>query len=251
MRSEAWQIQGFCLFVGYGRSGHSAIGSVIDAHPHAVISHELNAVKRYFAGVPRDQLFDEIFETAQFQARNGRTSSKAEGGHYTHRLEGQIKSTRAEIRIIGDKKGAGTTRQIALHGSHAIDSFEAYLGVPLKILHVMRNPFDIVAAGKARGHSYFHKSAPLVARLRERRLGEDWLDVYHEEVIAHPTEQLQRILDFLHLPTLPSHVAAVRDYLYASPRKRREEIEWAPRDKAAVADLIAQFDHFRRYTWES
>ena len=38
-------LDSFCLFCGYRRSGHSAIGSVIDAHPDALISHELKALK--------------------------------------------------------------------------------------------------------------------------------------------------------------------------------------------------------------
>jgi hypothetical protein len=34
-----------CLFIGYPRSGHSLIGSLIDAHPHAALGHELDLLK--------------------------------------------------------------------------------------------------------------------------------------------------------------------------------------------------------------
>src|SRR5262245_20008172 len=67
-------VRGFCLFAGYGRSGHSAIASVIDAHPQAAVSHELDAVARYLAGVSGDDLFSEIVWLTREQARAGRTS---------------------------------------------------------------------------------------------------------------------------------------------------------------------------------
>ena len=33
-------VKKFVFFIGYGRSGHSIIGSIMDAHPHVVIAHE-------------------------------------------------------------------------------------------------------------------------------------------------------------------------------------------------------------------
>ncbi len=35
------KVHTFVLFVGYPRSGHSLIGSMIDAHPNAIIAHEV------------------------------------------------------------------------------------------------------------------------------------------------------------------------------------------------------------------
>ena len=33
-------LQAFCLFMGYTRSGHSLVGACLDAHPEAAIAHE-------------------------------------------------------------------------------------------------------------------------------------------------------------------------------------------------------------------
>lgn len=35
------KIHTFVLFVGYPRSGHSLIGSIMDAHPNVIIAHEV------------------------------------------------------------------------------------------------------------------------------------------------------------------------------------------------------------------
>jgi hypothetical protein len=33
------------MFIGYLRSGHSLIASLLDAHPNAIATHELDALK--------------------------------------------------------------------------------------------------------------------------------------------------------------------------------------------------------------
>src|SRR6056297_1246638 len=45
-------VEAFVQFVGFPRSGHSLIGSVLDAHPHAIISHELDTMGLIKKGLP-------------------------------------------------------------------------------------------------------------------------------------------------------------------------------------------------------
>jgi hypothetical protein len=109
MAHGPWRhLRTFCLFVGYGRSGHSVVGGLLDAHPNAAVSHELNAVKRFFEGVPRDDLFDEIFARANEQARTGRVASRAGGGAYALNLDAQGKADSCAVTVLGDKKGVAT-----------------------------------------------------------------------------------------------------------------------------------------------
>jgi hypothetical protein len=211
------RIRTFCLFVGYGRSGHSAVASLIDAHPHAVIAHEFHAVRHFFRGVPRDVLFQQIVECAQEQARLGRHSPKAGGGSYSQRVEGQRKETLGDVTVIGDKKGAGTCWQLARRGVHRIEDFKGYIGVPVKILHVVRNPFDVIAGGRhARGESRFAELAKIVSAIRQRCSGPDWLDVHHEDLIAAPREEMARMLEFLGLPVFEDHLQHCEAHLYTS-----------------------------------
>lgn len=243
-------IRAFCLFVGYGRSGHSAVGALLDAHPHATVSHELHAVKRFFDGVPRDVLFDEIFARAQQQAREGRYATRAGGGTYQHNLPGQAKEDASGLMLIGDKKGAGTTWQLARRGIEHLEDFKAYIRVPVRILHVVRNPFDIVAAGLARGEEHFSSTVAVVSQIRGRCGGEDWCDVYYEDLIARPDEEIRRILAFLGLPVHSEHLARSVEYLYGKPHRRRYEIEWSDGTRAMVEKLIAQYEYLGRYRWE-
>jgi hypothetical protein len=243
-------IQTFCLFVGYGRSGHSAVGALLDAHPQATVAHELHALKRFFDGVPRDRLFDEIFALAQQQAREGRYATRAGGGRYAHNLPGQAKASASGITVIGDKKGAGTTWQLARQGIERLDDFKAYIRVPVRILHVVRNPFDIVAAGLARGHEHFSRTLAVVSQIRERWGGNDWCDLYYEDLIARPDEEIGRILTFLGLPVHPEHLARSMEYLYRTPHLRRFETEWPEGTREMVEELIPQYGYLSRYRWE-
>jgi hypothetical protein len=243
-------IRTFCLFVGYGRSGHSAVGAMLDAHPQAAIAHELHAVKRFFDGVPRDVLFDEIFALAQQQAREGRYATRAGGGRYAHNLPGQAKADASGITVIGDKKGAGTTWELARRGIEHLEDFKAYIRVPVRILHVIRNPFDIVAAGLALGREHFAQTVAVVSRIRERSGGEDWCDVYYEDLIARPDEEIRRIVTFLGLPIDAEHLARSAEYLYREPHLRRHEIEWPEGTRAMVAELIPRYEYLSRYRWE-
>ena len=43
--SDFKDIETFCVFIGYPRSGHSLIASLLDAHPEMVFSNELNVLR--------------------------------------------------------------------------------------------------------------------------------------------------------------------------------------------------------------
>ncbi len=247
-----WEsVRAFCLFVGYGGSGHSALGSILDAHPHAVVSHELDAMGYWTGGHSRAELFADIAWTSRFQARRGRRSPRAGRGSYDQRLPGQGPGDLSRVTLLGDKKGAGTTRRIAEVGDGALAGFEAFVGVPVRVLHVIRNPWDIVATGLAKGRGGFSRAVPVVARARERHPADAWLDVYHEDLLADPRSELARVLEFLGLPLVPEHVEAGAAHLWPSGHRRRHEVRWPPGLKDRVEAIVDRYDFLSRYTWDS
>ena len=247
---EGWPtLSAFCLFVGYGRSGHSAVGSVIDAHPCAAISHELHAVRLFLDGMSREALLREVFLTAQRQAMAGRRSSRAEGGTYLHRIDGQLKADTAGLTVLGDKKGAGTTTLVRERGLDLLTRFEAFVSLPLSIVHVVRNPYDMIAAGLARGRTTFLDLVPTVAAVRQCWPADRWLDVYYEDVIAQPREQVARILTFLSLPLIDAHLDRCEQYLYSTVNRRRFGATWPARLRADADEAIARYDFLSRYSW--
>ena len=66
----------FCIFIGYPRSGHSLVGSMIDAHKNAIIAHELNFCQSIRKGCSRQQLLKEITQNSASAAQKGRKGEK-------------------------------------------------------------------------------------------------------------------------------------------------------------------------------
>ena len=50
------KLETIILFIGYSRSGHSLVGSLLDAHPEILVSHELHLMKHLLSGASTDKL---------------------------------------------------------------------------------------------------------------------------------------------------------------------------------------------------
>lgn len=50
-------VECYCMFVGYPRSGSSLVGSLLDSHSNIVIAHELDAMKFIKEGFGKNQIF--------------------------------------------------------------------------------------------------------------------------------------------------------------------------------------------------
>ena len=68
-------VQRFCFFIGYARSGHSLVGSLLNAHPRMVIAHELDALRYVRMGFSRSQIYALLLEQDERFAAIGRTWS--------------------------------------------------------------------------------------------------------------------------------------------------------------------------------
>jgi hypothetical protein len=66
------KIEVLALWVGYPRSGTTLIGSLMDAHPHIIISNELNIFQRWTewtkAEKTRENLINKMYENSYTQA---------------------------------------------------------------------------------------------------------------------------------------------------------------------------------------
>jgi len=103
-RSDFQRVRKFCLFVGHPRSGHSLIGSLLDAHPQIVIAHELHALESIRTGASKPQLFYQILERSRWFSRRG-----GEWDVYKYDVPSQHKGEFTTLRVIGDKKGGAST----------------------------------------------------------------------------------------------------------------------------------------------
>jgi hypothetical protein len=242
-------VETFCLFVGYPRSGHSVLGSILDAHPDAVIAHELDVLKLVRFGYRRGPLFSLLLRNARRFGRAGRAWSG-----YDYQVPGEWQGRHRRIHVIGDKMGASTNRQLQRRPELA-QRLRALVRVPVRMIHVTRNPYDNIAT-MAR---YSGDSLPVtvdeyfslchgVAQLRAREPS-SVLDVRHEALIADPRSTLRGVCDFLGLDPSPAYVEACASIVFDAPRRTRFDVEWSDALIGEVSDRLGEHSFLAGYSF--
>lgn len=235
------------LFVGYSRSGHSLVGSLLDAHPDAAISHELHLLKHLAAGAPLEAACRALVLNAWLFHRGGRSYTG-----YDYAVPGQHQGSYRRLLVAGDKKGNGTLRMLRRR-PELIDRLPELAPVPLTLIHVIRNPYDNVATRARRKHvslehaarGYF-ANAEMMDRLKAR-YRDAVVDVYLDDLIARPTATLSTLLQRLELQPQPDYLAACASRVFERPRPTRFDACWSDSVLAAMDRQIRRHAFLARY----
>ena len=158
------RIEKFVMFIGYPRSGHSIVGSLMDAHPHMVIANEFMLFKnwKYFSDRQKedgkrnpfyknkDYLFNVLYKRSYWDTTKGLRNDQNAIKNYTLSMDFSLWQGKFDkyISIIGDKSGGGTAATYLKSKSTFIRYFEelkATVEIPVVGVHVIRNPFDQIS----------------------------------------------------------------------------------------------------------
>ena len=262
------------LFIGYARSGHSIIGSMMDAHPDMMIAHEYFIFQKWIdqkkLGINllnKDKLFNELYkESFSDQSKGLRTAgSKTKG--YTLQIKNSWQGRFRNLQVIGDKSG-GTTSLI-FHKSPQVTTRHFHemtktVGIPIKFLHVIRNPYDIIAteALYRDGPNHSVKSDYDETHKMDNRDGlwfaarylfdcvsgvqqikHDWnlskdnlLEIYTEDFLVNPKPVIRSICTFLKLDCPEEYVQQCDDKTYKKISRTRDRVLWP-------SDLLKWIEH--------
>jgi hypothetical protein len=245
-------VEKYCFFVGYARSGHSLVGSLLNAHSEMVISQELNALRFVDHGFRRNQVFSLILLRDEHFAWRGRRSTG-----YDYTVPNQFQGSFTRLRVIGDKNGAASSQR--LHKEPALlGRLQRMMQVPMRVLHVTRNPFDNIArmvvveksnlADMTEAYSTLCKS---VDETREHLSADEFLDVRYEEFLGSPSASLASICKFLGVEADEGYLADCASIVQPSGKKARHLVEWTDEDRDKVSRLIDLYPVFRGYSFES
>lgn len=246
------KVERFCMFVGHARSGQTVVGSLLNAHPDMVIAHELDALRYVSMRFGRDQIYDlALRRDVRFSEEEG---SKTKTG-YVFAVPGQWQGRFRALRVVGDKK-AGTSARTLRSRPELLRRLASTTGVPLRVIHVTRNPFDNIAAiarrsGKdlpAAAESYFRR-CETIAGLDLPESGEI-LHVRHEDFVADPAGGLGDLCAFLGVDSPEGWVRDCARQVFESPRKARTEAEWSPELLERVDRGISEHDFLKGYRFQ-
>lgn len=248
------QIERYCMFVGYPRSGHTLVGSLLSAHPECVISHELDVLWYLQRGLSRSQLFTLILD------RDRRF--KDEGHRWTgfnYSVEGLWQGQFQRLRVIGDKKGGASSLSLE-RNPELLSRLRKTVRVPIRVIHVVRDPYDNISTMVRRGYpnidsaipSYFRRCETIHGLVCTGRLRDDeYFEMHLDDLTADPKYQLRVLCGFLGLDAPDDFLSAAADRVFSAPRRSRTDVPWSPREEAEVAARARRYPFLTRYAFDS
>jgi hypothetical protein len=249
----AQYVQSFCLLVGYRRNGLSLLGSLLNAHPDIVIAPDPDVLGLAGAGgVEREELFDQLVRRASAHYAKERKRS------HPYVVEGGWQERFRTLRVVGAKCGDATMRRIGRDHSN-LDLMEKNVRVPVRIIHVVRNPYDVVAGiartkNKARVQPRtVAETTAAVAELAEinrgiiERRADTVFTLRYEGLMADPRSSLYAVCAFLGLDADEDYLEACAGIVLTRPHPAVGSVRWPEDARARVDSVIARYSFFEGY----
>jgi hypothetical protein len=246
-------VETYCMFLGYPRSGHSLVGSLLDAHPDVIIAHELDVLKFVRAGFTRNQIFYLLLENSRLRAARGREYSG-----YSYEVPGQWQGRFRTLRVIGDKKGGRSSTRLRSEPA-LLESLGKTVGTKIKFIHVIRNPYDCITTMTTRNQrglslenrieNYFSRVAT-VAAAKTRIDPGDILDMRHEALIEEPKQWLERLCRLLGVEPLPDYLEDCAKIVFKAPKKSRLNLPWSEQNIKKVAEMMQPYPFLAGYSYD-
>ena len=274
-------IETFIIFIGWSRSCHSIVGSMVDAHPNAIIAHEYIIFRRLMQEKTllnnRYTFFNDLYTNTYKSVTSGWRSSRDNSKGYNLNIKGSWQGHFINPKVIGEK-GGGNTVILYMNNRQRVKEMykqlRAAVKMPIKVLHVVRNPFDMVATqtlfygAGIRAHTINTTAKPDFKygndiMLREQTdiflneshalydmindLGLSPLQVYCEDLIAHPVETISNICQFLNLECSTQYLQMCAKKAFKSTSTSHDLLEWSPSGLELLNRGIEEFPFFQRY----
>ncbi|KAL9969777.1 hypothetical protein ACROYT_G022034 [Oculina patagonica] len=281
-------VETFVMFIGYPRSSHSLVAAILDAHPEIIISHEYNVLKRwtkYQSPVLKQKtlqkyvLFYDLHQLSMEQAMFLNRAKNSLLDHdfkvkYTYNVPGLWQGGyQKRIKVIGDKKGGDTSHALMnISRMSILEEISQVVQVPMKFIHVIRNPFDNIATMMLRATGsrdavreegvkinnateldkaidFYFGMAAANQRVREW-YGDAVIDIPGHETVFKPKETLQRLCDHLGVTCSEDYFEKCSRILYGVPSVTRNKVAWTTKQKARVTNMMKNFPFLEEYSFD-
>ena len=245
-------VERYCMFIGYPDSGHSLVGSLLDAHRNCVISHELNVLRFLRGGMTRGQILWLILD-----ADTDFTSRQRKHSGYDYTVPKEWQGRFEKLQVIGDKRG-GTSSQLLAKHPDLLHRLEKKMAVDVRYIHVVRNPFDNITTIHTRtgmelkeAITFYFRLCDAVVRVKERVREGSLFDLRLESLIEDPKRSLADLCVFLGLEPEERYLENCAGVVFPSPRRTRTKVSWPADAVKVVDDRISQFDHLSGYSFDT
>ncbi len=276
-------VEKFVFFIGYPRSGHSIIGSVMDAHPDIVIAHEYflfsECASQLKVGASifenKTQLCNELYKNSYLSSKCGWRSDSNTSKGYNLDVGSQWQGTFRQLRVIGDKSGGKTSHSMKSGtGNKCLEQMVDYLNMSIIAVHVVRNPYDMIATSilyqlstvrSTKASDILHRklrpdhnmqisntnalfSQALAVTTVSKKV--TVVEIHIEDYIKDPRRCVLEICNALEVPCPQDYVEECYQKTYRNVSRSRDLIEWEPVILRRIQERMKEFPFFRGYTFE-
>lgn len=275
------KVKVFLLFIGYNRSRHTLLASLLDAHPNVIIANDFNILGEWINNPLLSQrkkyyMYELLYAKSRYDVMYGVRSRMVDGkpAQYRYNIKGQWQGQyNKSIQVIGDKKAAKASEiLLQRQGRHSLRKLEDYLGVQLRFTHVIRNPFDNIATMALRTAKLkknkpqddlkcncteqldaaiveYSKQVRGSAAVKKYFPGRV-LDVESIHLIMNTKETLMKVCKFLGITCTQKYLDNCASIVDPVPSKTRHFVVWTKDQLSKVNELIKEHQFLGRFKFE-
>lgn len=233
-------VEYFLFLVGYPRSGSTLVGTLLNAHPEMVVAHESDIIRYVRPGITRNELFAILLMRDRQFAEIGRRFNG-----FDYAVGGGSQGQFDRLRVIGDKHAGRAERR--LHADPGrLDRLRRVVRVPIRVLHITRNPFDVVAsiAGNrglpiAKGIEIYRELSVAVDDVRDRLSETELFEFKYEELAETPVQWMRDICAFIGVGASDAYLEMCAALIDPGGRRGRARFEWSVTERRELEELIA------------
>ena len=282
------EVEKFVFFIGWSRSGHTVISAMLDAHPNIIMGRRFLLFNdKYPANqmilhgknesITKTYLFSDIYCDSAFNTEPSVERADLHAG-YNFSMTSAYQGRFTELKVVGVKE-AGWISEAYINNPMKIQQYYQALAhtlqIPIKVLFVIRNPYDMIATAlcRAAGENNTKVAAskdnpyndPIGLRREAwkvfgvaaatqdmiRTLGLDVLMIYHEDHVQDSKGTMQRICNFLDVEYSQDYLQRCYDRAFKTLSKSRETVVWSKDVLWMVKEGIKKYPFFHRYTFNN
>ena len=271
-------VENFVFFVGYKRSGNSMIGSVMDSHPNMIIAHEYFVFRKCKLALRggsnvftnKSSLFDKLYKKSYYSAKCGWRSDKNTKKGYNFNFNSTWQSAFSQLKVIGDKAGGSVSREMQHNGEICLHQMIASLHLTIIAIHVVRNPYDMIATEIAhlndkRKNSTFRKKRNFSAVMQmtvarnifmlansvvKVKTHVPVVEMHIEDFIQDPSRIIMKLCHSLGVDCPQEYVDRVTAKAYKNVSRSRDLISWSPSSLTFIDQQMTKYPFFEGYTFE-
>lgn len=240
------KVKYFLMFMGYPRSGHTLVASILNAHPNVMCSNQQYIIQN---------IGNKDFNAIKAQIVEGTPRGKWNPNAY-------IEPLKQDIMVIGDKTGHRTIEHLISHPED-LDKLKKIIPWKIKWVHVVRNPYDCLATWVNKNvanrpkvprvthemefNTVIEKYANLNYKIQELKRTEAVITIPHERVIRFIDKSLDALCKVFEIKKDPEWRKRVIQKKWKEPRITRRNIQWTPQMLAKVKKLTKQYNWLKGY----